>query len=62
MKNEISRNLTPVFNGWQGEMAKKRKRVEERAEPVCIKNGAKHLSSKKKKKIKNQILASSVSN
>ena len=50
MKNEISRNLTPVFNGWQGEMAKKRKRVEERAEPVCIKNGAKHLSSKKKKK------------
>lgn len=43
MKNEISGNLTPVFNGWQGEMAKKRKRVEERAEPVYIKNGTKHL-------------------
>lgn len=48
MKNEISGNLAPVFNGWQGEMAKKRVRVEERAEPVCIKNGTKHLSSKKK--------------
>lgn len=60
MKNEISGNLTPVSNGWQGEMAKKKKRVEERAEPVCIKNGTKHLSSKKE--IKNQILASSISN
>ena len=60
MKNEISGNLTPVSNGWQGEMAKKKKRVEERAEPVCIKNGTKNLSSKKE--IKNQILASSISN
>lgn len=62
MKNEISGNLAPILNGWQGEMAKRRERVEERAEPVCIKNGTKHLSSKKKKTIKNQILAPSVSN
>ena len=51
MKNEVSGNLAPIFNGWQGEMAKKREGVEERAE-VCIKNGTKHLSSKKRKQLK----------
>lgn len=60
MKNEIPGNLAPVFNGWQGEMAKKRERVEERAEPVCINNGTKHLSSKKN--LKKSNLALSVSN
>ena len=52
MKNEVSGNLAPILNSWQGEMAKKREGVEERAEPVCIKNGTKHLSSKKRKQLK----------
>ena len=34
-KNEISGNLALGFKDWQGEMAKKREGVEEKAEPVA---------------------------
>lgn len=57
MKNDISGNWAPGFNGWQREMAEKKEGAEERVEPVAERMGQSFSHTKK-----DQIVASRVSN